>query len=171
MKYISVDDVVNRYGQALESFSHEFYTLEKAKSDANNNWTHLSEYEKTNRKVYALESVNPDEDAEDHYDGDIVYRPDVLVGNLRRITKTHLGKFKTPMTLCFDYVSEENEELTASASVWMDSYINEMSFEENIEAECDAIVDNLEDTNKLYFDESAKEWIKDELKKYWSIYE
>ena len=36
-------------------------------------WGYLTDKEKKNHYSYVLESVNPDEDAEDHYDGNPVF--------------------------------------------------------------------------------------------------
>lgn len=38
-----------------------------------NDWAHLSYYDRKRQHAYVLESVNPDEDAEDHYDGNPVF--------------------------------------------------------------------------------------------------
>jgi len=67
MKYIVMDE---RDG---DLFTSEFNTAEDAIRKADLEWTHLTEKEKRNRSAfYILASVNPDEDAMDHYDGDLV---------------------------------------------------------------------------------------------------
>lgn len=64
MKYIIIDDYKG------DCFSSEFNTAEEAIKQADIEWAHLTEKEKRNRTAfYVLESVNPDEDAENHYDG------------------------------------------------------------------------------------------------------
>ena len=70
MKYVLIDWV--RDG---DMFTEEFETAEKAVESASYEWEHLSESDKNRRSdFYVLESANPDEDAEDHFDGNIVKR-------------------------------------------------------------------------------------------------
>lgn len=38
-----------------------------------NDWAHLSYYDRKHNHAYVLESVNPDEESEDHDDGDPVF--------------------------------------------------------------------------------------------------
>ena len=52
----------------------ETNNLEEAKAWCNNIWNHLTDREKlTTTTLGVLESVNPDEQAYDHLDGDFVY--------------------------------------------------------------------------------------------------
>lgn len=67
MKYILID-VKNG-----DMFDKEFSTREEAIKQADIEWNHLSKADKEHTEAfYILESVNPDEDAENHYDGNIV---------------------------------------------------------------------------------------------------
>lgn len=50
-------------------FNEEFATVEEALERAEYVWNHLTSREKNNRELYVLESVNPDEEAENHFDG------------------------------------------------------------------------------------------------------
>lgn len=69
MKYIIVDRTNG--DEFNEEFDNKEEAIEKAKAD----WEHLSGYDKKRRlEFYVLESVNPDEEAENHFDGDIVWR-------------------------------------------------------------------------------------------------
>lgn len=67
MKYIVID------GNNGDEFIDEFSTKDEAIKAANNAWEHLTESERSHRDYFfILESVNPDEDAADHYDGDFI---------------------------------------------------------------------------------------------------
>lgn len=67
MKYIVVDQT------KTDMFISEHETKEAAIAEARSQWDSLSEYDQAKREeFYVLESVNLDEDAEDHYDGDLV---------------------------------------------------------------------------------------------------
>lgn len=56
-----------------DEFTKEFDTKEEAINFADNIWNHLSNYDKKHREAfYVLETTNPDEDAENHFDGDII---------------------------------------------------------------------------------------------------
>lgn len=67
-KYIVFDE--RKDGQV---FTEEFESRHAAFKSANDEWNCRTEHDKKKTSAfYVLESVNPDEDAEDHYDGDIV---------------------------------------------------------------------------------------------------
>lgn len=69
MKYIVMD---YRGG---ELFTEEFDSVEEAVQSADWAWCGLSEKDKARRtEFFVLESANPDVDAENHLDGDIVRR-------------------------------------------------------------------------------------------------
>lgn len=69
MKYIIMDYVDG------DCFTDEFESKEEALQEAEGQWEHLTRYDQKHRtEFYVLESVNPDEEAPDHYDGDIVKR-------------------------------------------------------------------------------------------------
>lgn len=64
MKYILMDE------KNGDLFYKEFETAEEAIKQADIEWNHLTDKEKENRKAFlVLESVNPDEEAPDHFDG------------------------------------------------------------------------------------------------------
>ena len=70
MKYIVMDQIMNG-----DLFAEEFNTAEEAITAAEYDWNHLTDKEKMHRESYfVLESINPDVDAENHLDGDIVRR-------------------------------------------------------------------------------------------------
>lgn len=54
-------------------FTEELDDLEKAVSKAEYQWAHLTKKEKARCTMYVLESVNPDEEASDHLDGNYVW--------------------------------------------------------------------------------------------------
>ena len=58
-----------------DCFTDEFDNKEEAILEAEGKWSNLTRFEKKHRtEFYVLESVNPDEDAPDHYDGNDVKR-------------------------------------------------------------------------------------------------
>lgn len=68
MKYLVID------GKNYDEFVEEFDSKEKAIKFAIKEWDRMSDEDKLSRdNFYVLESVNPDEDAEDHYDGNLVW--------------------------------------------------------------------------------------------------
>ena len=70
MKYVLIDWVKDG-----DMFTEEFETAEEAVEAASYEWEHLSESDKNRRSdFYVLESANPDAEAENHLDGNIVKR-------------------------------------------------------------------------------------------------
>ena len=65
MKYLVIDE------RLVDTFTTEFETKKEALAEAEWKWNRLTEIEKKNhvKAFYVLESVNPDEEAEDHFDG------------------------------------------------------------------------------------------------------
>lgn len=56
-------------------FTDEFDTKEEVLQEAGEQWGQLTEHDQQHRTAfYVLESINPDEDAPDHYDGEIIKR-------------------------------------------------------------------------------------------------
>ena len=70
MRFIVTD--ARRDGSG-DIFTEERETLQEAIKEADREWHYLTGREKEQRTIYVLESVNPDEDAPDHFDGNIVY--------------------------------------------------------------------------------------------------
>ena len=69
MKYIVMD---NKGG---ELFTEEFDSEEEAIVAAEYDWEHLTDKEMSEREeFFILKSINPDEEAENHLDGDVVRR-------------------------------------------------------------------------------------------------
>lgn len=69
MKYIAI------FQEQNDEFTKEFETEAEAVNHLKKEYEHLSEYDKNRYKaVYVLKSINPDEYAVNHYDGDIVYK-------------------------------------------------------------------------------------------------
>ena len=69
MKYIIMDFKDGDF------FTDEFDNKDEALQEAGEQWEQLTEHDQQRRtKFYVLESINPDEYAPDHYDGDIVKR-------------------------------------------------------------------------------------------------
>lgn len=67
MKYIIVDKTNG------DEFTKEFDNKEKAIKEAKIEWSYLSAHDREKTEAfYVLESVNPNEDAENHFDGNIV---------------------------------------------------------------------------------------------------
>lgn len=64
MKYIIIDERKNDF------FTEEFEDRDEAINTAEYDWDRRTEYDKKHTdRFYVLESVNPDEDADDHFDG------------------------------------------------------------------------------------------------------
>lgn len=73
MKYVLVD-FMNKQGTS-DVYTEEFESAEEAIVAASYHWDHLTKDEKKHRgDFYVLESVNPDEGAEDHFDGNEIRR-------------------------------------------------------------------------------------------------
>lgn len=69
MKYIVADFKDGDF------FTDEFDTREEALQEAEEQWEQLTEHDQQRRTAfYVLESINPDEDAPNHYDGGIIKR-------------------------------------------------------------------------------------------------
>ena len=67
MKYVFIDDC------ETELFNQEFDEKEDAINEAQATWNHLSESDKKRRKAFCIiESVNPDEESENHLDGETI---------------------------------------------------------------------------------------------------
>lgn len=67
MKYIIIT------GCKGSEWTEEHETKEQAIKAADKEYNHMNECDKKNTSyMYILESVNPDEDAPNHFDGDIV---------------------------------------------------------------------------------------------------
>lgn len=67
MRYIVIDERRNGTG---DLFSTEFDSLFDAMDYAEGEWNHLTDSEKEQRTVRVLNSANPDEESENHFDGD-----------------------------------------------------------------------------------------------------
>ena len=64
MKYIVIDERKNDF------FTEEFESKDEAIKTAKSDWDRRTEHDKKRTEAYyVLESVNPDEDADDHFDG------------------------------------------------------------------------------------------------------
>jgi hypothetical protein len=67
MKYIIIDI------KKGDVFTEEFDSKEEALKRSDVEWNKLSEYDQRQRKAfYVLEAINPDEEAENHFDGSII---------------------------------------------------------------------------------------------------
>lgn len=67
MRYVLIDEV------GMDVFNKEFENKEEAMKKAELEWEKLSDYDKKRRTAfYLFESANPDEEAENHFDGDVI---------------------------------------------------------------------------------------------------
>lgn len=73
MKYIVVEE--HRSG-AWDIYNDEFDNKVDAVKKAKYIWDHLTYTERKSRMVYVIESINPDEESENHLDGGIVWDAD-----------------------------------------------------------------------------------------------
>ena len=68
MKYIVMDC------KGGDVFTSEFDSMNDAIEEGKRQWDWLSDHDKTRRdSFYVLESVNPDEESENHFDGNVVW--------------------------------------------------------------------------------------------------
>lgn len=68
MKYIVMEE------KEHDIFTKEFETAEEAIKEAKSDWEWLTAYDRKHYTAfYVLESANPDEDADDHWDGTPIY--------------------------------------------------------------------------------------------------
>lgn len=68
MKYLVIDVT-----DGMDTFVTEFETVEEAIEFADGDFEHLTAHDRKHRKeYYILESVNPDEDSDDHFDGNVI---------------------------------------------------------------------------------------------------
>jgi len=81
MVYVLIDMVGG------DMFTEEFNDRAAALIAAKNTWEGLTAHDKKRREAfYVLESVNPDEEAENHFDGDVIV--EVIDGVLtEKVTK------------------------------------------------------------------------------------
>lgn len=70
MKYIVID---RRKDGTGDWFTSEHDDKQEAMKQAASDWNHLTYREKKAREIFVLESVNPDEEAPDHFDGNPVW--------------------------------------------------------------------------------------------------
>ena len=69
MRYIVFDERKNG-----ELFTEEFEDRDEAIKTAEYDWDRRTEYDKKRTdRFYVLESINPDEDADDHFDGNPIF--------------------------------------------------------------------------------------------------
>jgi hypothetical protein len=70
MRYIVVDEPRNGVGDFFhQEFDNKSDAIKKAVLDV----SYLTSREKKHRRIYVLESVNSDEEAENHFDGDVIW--------------------------------------------------------------------------------------------------
>lgn len=68
MRYIVIDERKNDF------FTEEFESKDEAIKTAKSDWNRRTEHDKKRtERFYVLESVNPDEDADDHFDGNPIF--------------------------------------------------------------------------------------------------
>ena len=70
MKYIVIS---KEERTTSDEFTREFDSKEEAIKAAEADWNHYTYGEKKKNIVFVLESVNPDTEAEDHFDGDMIW--------------------------------------------------------------------------------------------------
>lgn len=67
MMYIVMDQ-----REAGDLFTEEFNTEQEAIAAAEYQWNHMTRREQKESSFCVIKSVNPDEEAENHYDGDVI---------------------------------------------------------------------------------------------------
>ena len=79
MKYVLIDCLKDG-----DMFTKEFDSRMDALHSASSAWDSLSDYDKKRREsFYVIESADPNEESESHFDGDVLY--EVIDGVLERI--------------------------------------------------------------------------------------
>ena len=69
MRYIVIDE-----RESGDFFTEEFNDKDEAINSAKYDWNRRTEHDKKHtERFYVLESVNPDEDADDHFDGNPIF--------------------------------------------------------------------------------------------------
>ena len=71
MKYVMIEAPKSGSG---DEFTFESDDLLIAVQEAEYWWEHLSYSDKRKKTIYVIESENPDEDAENHFDGNYLWR-------------------------------------------------------------------------------------------------
>lgn len=134
MKYLVIDE------KGMDTFVKEFETKEEAIQEADAEFERLTAYDKKQRNAfYVLESVNPDEEADDHFDGDIIkdyFKSPYLVANLAYITlSTREREIKNAAT----YEDFELYKAETGWQDWMEDFTDADDGEECAEAELKVI--------------------------------
>lgn len=70
MRYIVIDERLDGTG---DMFTTEIADRDAAIDEGRRQSDHLTASEHAARVVYVLESVNPDESSQDHFDGDVIW--------------------------------------------------------------------------------------------------
>lgn len=95
MRYVVIDE--DRMHDSLDLFTEEHEDLRSAIRDAEYQWSHKTDREKKQRTISVLLSINPDEEAPDHFDGWPVWRDGeelvLSIKEIRNITKLSQVKF------------------------------------------------------------------------------
>lgn len=79
MKYVLIDCLKDG-----DMFTEEFDSRMDAHHSASSTWDSLSDYDKKRREsFYVIESADPNEESESHFDGDVLY--EVIDDVLERI--------------------------------------------------------------------------------------
>lgn len=73
MKYIVFGKARNGHG---DIFNKEFVDQDEAIKEAVHEWDCLTDSEKVERTIYVIESANPDKKAENHMNGNTVWKPE-----------------------------------------------------------------------------------------------
>ena len=69
MRYIVINE-----RKSGDFFTEEFDNKDEAINSAKYDWNRLTEHDKKDtERFYVLESINPDEDADDHFDGNPIF--------------------------------------------------------------------------------------------------
>ena len=95
MRYVVMDE--DRMHDGWDMFNEEHDNLREAIRDAEYQWSHKTDREKKQRTISVLLSINPDEEAPDHFDGWPVWRDGeeliLSIKEIRNITKLSQAKF------------------------------------------------------------------------------
>ena len=135
MRYLVIDET-----KGMDTFVKEFETKEEAIHSADAEFERLTAYDKKQRSAfYVLKSVNPDEEADDHFDGDIIkdyFKSPYLVADLAYIARsTREREIKNASK----YVDFELYKAEAGWQDWMEDFTEADDGEECSERELELI--------------------------------
>ena len=134
MRYIVIDERRDGTG---DMFSTEFDSLLDAMWYADGEWDHLTDGEKEQRTVRVLDSANPDEEAENHFDGDYEWIDGLYIHGVWKVSSgisndalDELGSEVNAETIwTYKTVCEDAENFGMTPFEFVSRYLREVRYE------------------------------------------